>query len=136
MRKKNSPRRQSGNYEVGWGRPPQSTRWRPGQSGNPKGRPKGTKRLATILNEAMQQKIEIQEKGRTRRISVWEAVVKTLRNNALKGDFKAIAFLLAQEPEITRIAEPIPRITAGMTAQEAANVYLRVVKRVRGVDFK
>ena len=42
MRKKNSPRRQSRNYEVGWGRPPQASRWRPGQSGNPKGRPKGT----------------------------------------------------------------------------------------------
>jgi hypothetical protein len=80
----------------------------------------------------MQQKIEINEKGRMRRISVWEAVVKTLRNNALKGDFKAIAFLLCQEPEIARITEPIPKITAGMSSQEVANVYLRFVKESRG----
>jgi hypothetical protein len=132
MRKKKSPSRQSGNYEVGWGRPPQATRWRPGQSGNPKGRPKGTKRLATILHEAMQQKIEINEKGRMRRISVWEAVVKTLRNNALKGDFKAIAFLLAQEPEIARTTEPVPKITKGMSSQEIANAYIRLVKGSRG----
>jgi hypothetical protein len=132
MRKKTSPRRQSRNYEVGWGRPPQATRWRPGQSGNPKGRPKGTKRLATILNEAMQQRLEIQEKGRTRRISVWEAVVRTLRNNALKGDFKAIAFLLAQEPEIARTTEPIPKISADMSAQEAMNYYLRFMKESTG----
>jgi hypothetical protein len=95
-------------------------------------RPKGTKRLATILNEAMQQKLEIQEKGRTRQISVWEAVVKTLRNNALKGDFKAIAFLLAQEPEIARTTEPIPKISADMSAQEAMNVYLRFMKESTG----
>jgi hypothetical protein len=80
----------------------------------------------------MQQKIEINEKGRLRRISVWEAVVKTLRNNALKGDFKAIAFLLAQEPEIARITEPIPKITTGMSPQEVANVYLRFVRESRG----
>jgi Family of unknown function (DUF5681) len=80
----------------------------------------------------MQQKIEVQENGRMRRISVWEAVVRTLRNNALKGDFKAIAFLLAQEPEIARMTEPIPKITASMSAQEAANAYLRLVKASRG----
>jgi uncharacterized protein DUF5681 len=130
MRKKS--RRRSENYEVGKGRPPLSTRWKPGQSGNPRGRPKGTKRLATILHEAMQQKIEINEKGRMRRISVWEAIVKTLRNNALKGDFKAITFLLAQEAEIARITEPIPKSTAGMSSQEIANVYLRLVKASRG----
>jgi hypothetical protein len=129
MRKKS--RRRSENYEVGKGRPPLSTRWKPGQSGNPRGRPKGTKRLATILNEAMQQKIEINEKGQRRRISVWEAIVKTLRNNALKGDFKAISFLLAQEAEIARITEPIPN-TTGMSSQELANVYFRMVKASRG----
>ena len=80
----------------------------------------------------MQQKIEINEKGRMRRISVWEAIVKTLRNNALKGDFKAITFLLAQEAEIARITKPTPKITAGMSSQEIANVYLRMVKERRG----
>jgi hypothetical protein len=80
----------------------------------------------------MQQKLEIQEKGRTRRISVWEAVVRTLRNNALKGDFKAIAFLLAQEPEIARTTEPIPKISADMSAQEAMNYYLRFMKESTG----
>jgi hypothetical protein len=130
MRKKS--RRRSDNYEVGKGRPPLSTRWKPGQSGNPRGRPKGTKGLATILHESMQQKIEINEKGQIRRISVWEAIVKTLRNNALKGDFKAITFLLAQEAEIARITEPAPKITAGMSSQEIANVYLRLVRGSSG----
>jgi hypothetical protein len=130
MRKKS--RRRSENYEVGKGRPPLSTRWKPGQSGNPRGRPKGAKKVATILHETMQQKIEIKEKGQTRRISVWEAIVRTLRNNALKGDFKAITFLLAQEAEIARITAPIPKITKGMSSQELANVYLRLVKGSSG----
>ena len=33
-------------YEVGYGRPPQHTQFRPGQSGNPAGRRKGVRNLA------------------------------------------------------------------------------------------
>jgi Family of unknown function (DUF5681) len=116
----------------GLGPPPASYPLEAWPKWKPKRTAEGHKRLATILNEAMQQKLEIQEKGRTRRISVWEAVVRTLRNNALKGDFKAIAFLLAQEPEIARTTEPIPKISADMSAQEAMNYYLRFMKESTG----
>jgi Family of unknown function (DUF5681) len=40
-------------YKVGKGRPPLSTRWKPGQSGNPKGRPKGAKNMMTCFREAL-----------------------------------------------------------------------------------
>jgi hypothetical protein len=131
MGKKLSPRARRGDYEVGKGRPPLSTRWKPGQSGNSKGRPKGARNLATIFYEALQQKLEIQERGRLRQVSALEAMVKRLINEALKGNIKAIEFLLAKEPEITRKAEPMERITPDMDANEAANVYLRMVRRVR-----
>jgi hypothetical protein len=72
-----------------------------------------------------------QERGRLRQVSALEAMVKRLINEALKGNIKAIEFLLAKEPEITRKAEPMERITPDMDANEAANVYLRMVRRVR-----
>jgi len=40
-------------YEVGYGRPPKATRFKPGCSGNPKGRPKGSKAPKTLLEEAL-----------------------------------------------------------------------------------
>jgi hypothetical protein len=131
MSKKASSRQRRGNYEVGKGRPPLSTRWKPGQSGNPKGRPKGARNLVTIFYEALKQRLEIQERGKVRQITALEAIVKKLINEALKGNLKAIEFLLAKEPEITKKAEPIKKITSDTDAHDAASVYLRMVRASR-----
>jgi len=126
--RKNPPKRHSGNCEIGKGRPPLTTRWKPGQSGNPKGRPKGAKNLATIFNEALNQKFEIREKGRPRTITAREGIVRRVVNEALKGNIKATAFALAKEPEIARNAEPLKMITRDMSPQEAAAIYARIIK--------
>lgn len=118
----------SRNYEIGKGRPPVATRWKAGQSGNPKGRPKGAKNLTTIFSEALNQKFEIQENGRIRKISAREGIVRRVVNQALKGDIKATAFVLAKEPEIARKTQAMERITLDMTPQEVARVYARVVR--------
>jgi hypothetical protein len=49
-------RRRSGAYAVGYGRPPVATRFRPGHSGNPEGRPKGSKSAASIARETLERK--------------------------------------------------------------------------------
>jgi hypothetical protein len=49
---------------VGYGRPPRSTRFKPGQSGNPKGRPKGVQSLGAILDKALAARVSVQENGR------------------------------------------------------------------------
>ena len=131
MRAKPSTRRKTADYEVGWGKPPRATRWKPGQSGNPRGRPRGSKSLASIYNKIMQQKVEIQEHGKIVRISMWEAILRKLRQSALKGDFKAIAFLLAQEPEIAKKVEPPPKLGKNLTAEEAQAAYDRFRQMVR-----
>jgi hypothetical protein len=99
------PKQHSGDYEVGKGRPPQRTRWKPGQSGNPKGRPKGTRSLATVFYQVLNRIIEIRENGKTRKITAREGIAMQLVHQALKGDTKAVTFLLAKEPEISRVAE-------------------------------
>jgi hypothetical protein len=51
-------------YEVGYGRPPRHTRFELGRSGNPRGRPGGSKNLSTLLSEALQEPVIVVENGR------------------------------------------------------------------------
>jgi hypothetical protein len=78
-----------GDYVVGKGRPPLSTRWKPGQSGNPKGRPKRAKNMITHPHKALSKMIAIREDGKIRKASVREAIAISITNLALKkGDPK------------------------------------------------
>src|ERR1700683_4792473 len=69
--------------DVGYGRPPQATRFKPGQSGNPRGRPKGSVNLGTALNRTMRERIVIVEQGRRKTISKAEAIAKQAANRAV-----------------------------------------------------
>jgi hypothetical protein len=82
------------NNDAGYGKPPRAHQFKPGKSGNPKDRPKGAKSAATILNELMQQKISLNERGRTRRITVLEGILRRIAEDCLKGNIKSAAFLL------------------------------------------
>jgi len=76
----------SGNYVVGYGKPPKNTRFKEGTSGNPKGRHKGTKNLKTDLAEELAEQIHLTEGGRKITISKQRAVLKGLMIKAVKGD--------------------------------------------------
>ncbi len=80
--------------DVGYGKPPRSHRFKPGKSGNPKGRPKGAKSEATILLELFNRKIEIRQNGRVRKITVLEGIFHKLAEDSLKGNTKSAAFVL------------------------------------------
>lgn len=92
------------NNEVGYGRPPVRTRFVKGRSGNPKGRPKGTRNLVTDLNEELSEPVMVREGDRLTRCSKQRAIVKKLVNEAAKGDMRAISQLVAlylRTPEST-----------------------------------
>jgi len=95
-----------GTYEVGYARPPKRTQFKAGQSGNPRGRPKGAKNEATILREIMTRKVDIRENGRTRKISVLTAILLKFTETALKGDAKSATFLLNRYGQAERDAPP------------------------------
>jgi hypothetical protein len=80
-----------GDYEVGYGRPPQHTRFKPNRSGNPKGRPRGSQNLKTDLKEELAEHITLREGNREIRISKQRAMVKSLVAKAIKGDQRAAA---------------------------------------------
>src|SRR5580704_7516686 len=80
--------------KVGYGRPPTHTRFVKGRSGNPKGRPKGTKNFQTDLSAEFEETIPIREGSRVRRISKQRALIKTVMSKALKGDTRAAEVLV------------------------------------------
>jgi hypothetical protein len=65
-------------YEVGHGKPPKSTQFKKGQSGNPKGRPKGSKNFATVYHKVGREFVTVKENGRTRRLTKQEALLVDL----------------------------------------------------------
>src|SRR5438552_9846043 len=90
---------------VGYGKPPAATRFKPGKSGNPKGRPKGSANLATDLSAELGEQITVREGGRPRRISKQRALIKSLMAKALQGDVRATTAMLGLYARV--IAEPL-----------------------------
>jgi hypothetical protein len=93
-------------YQVGYGKPPHHTRFRRGQSGNPRGRPAGSRNLATLVNEALNEPVIVVENGGRRKISKREAIIKQLVNRSAKADWRAIKILLDMVRELEGRIEP------------------------------
>ena len=83
--------------EVGYRRPPRAHQFKPGQSGNPRGRPKGAKNEATILRAILNRKIEIREGARARKVTIREAILLGITEDALKRNIKAADFVFTRE---------------------------------------
>jgi hypothetical protein len=79
----------------GYGKPPESTRFHKGVSGNPKGRPKGSRNVATVVAKTLREKVVISEHGQRKTISKLEAAIKQLVNKSASGDLRALQMLVA-----------------------------------------
>jgi hypothetical protein len=88
-------------YEVGYGRPPRASRFAKGKSGNPNGRPKGSKNLSTVVLRESRQRVRINGPSGARTLSKLEAAVRQVSNKAAQGDLRASRdlFSLVQHSE-------------------------------------
>jgi hypothetical protein len=82
-------------YKVGYKKPPRDHQFKSGQSGNPRGRPRGTPSFKSDLVAELQQQIVMVEDGRRRKISKQRALIQNLISSALKNDKTAVNALLA-----------------------------------------
>src|SRR5215468_7495670 len=103
-------------YEVGYRKPPKTTRFKAGTSGNPKGRPKGSTNLATDLAAELNEQITVREGGQARRVTKQRALIKSLTAQALKGDVRAATALLALYARV--ISEPAAAENASIEEDE------------------
>lgn len=81
-------------YEIGYRRPPPSGQFKKGASGNPKGRPKGSKNFMTLLEQELAQKIVVNEGGRRKTVTRLQAMVMRMVAGALQGDHKNLLTLV------------------------------------------
>src|SRR5207302_1250227 len=86
-----SYQRQPGEYPVGYDRPPKASQFKKGQSGNPRGRPKGTRNVRSALQKALTAKVVVRSSNRSRRVPAIVALHQQQLHRGLKGDNRAAA---------------------------------------------
>ena len=124
----------NGSYEIGFGKPPVRSRFKKGQSGNRKGRPKGALNLATVLDRIMRETVVTREYGRRRPKTKLEAMISQLTNKAVSGDAHATRLLCqllrsAEEPSVA--GEP----TTGFS-EEDRKVIANMLKRFQASSME
>ena len=98
---------------VGFGKPPAHTRFKKGQSGNPKGRPKGSLNPATVAGRTAREQVVINENGQRKTVTKLEVAIKQLINKAMSGDLGAWR-------EVCRLVESIEQQEQGRVATVAS----------------
>jgi len=96
MTRTTKPPRDPG-YHVGYRCPPRDSQFKPGQSGNPRGRPRRDTSLLAILGRSLNELVTIRIEGRPRRVPLSEALIRKMLADAARGDHRARAQILKLE---------------------------------------
>jgi hypothetical protein len=115
---------------VGYGNPPKATRFKKGQSGNPKGRRQGTLNVATVLERALREKVVINENGRRKTITKLEAVIKQLVNKGASGDLRSGLQVMDRAGEAEMRAGQSPS-TSPTRSEDDRKVMESILKRIQ-----
>jgi hypothetical protein len=121
-------------YAVGYGRPPLETRFQKGQSGNPEGRPRSTKKLVTLLAEVLSQRSGLPNPDGSWMTKA-EAIFFSLANQASSPDLKAKKLLFdvlvkLQQANICCTSDRLPEIQLDDSESGAPNDVSAAIDRV------
>lgn len=119
-------------YEVGYRKPPRQTRFRKGRSGNPKGRPRGSQNLSSVVAKVGRERVKVTSERGSHSITKLEASLIQLANKAASGDLRAIRDLLnlvksLEDPEQTSFTPLIPH-------ERDKNVMASIIERIRNSE--
>jgi len=118
---------------IGYRRPPAKSRFKPGKSGNPKGRPTGVKNFATAIAEELDHRVPVTENGRRRKISKRQVIAKQVINKAASGDLKAAQTIFTQD-RLNEDAVPADGAASALDGPHRPLVMAEIVRRIRLMD--
>ncbi len=113
---------------TGYGRPPAEHRFRPGRSGNPKGRPRGDTSFRRLLERELAEPVPVKEAGKRKKLSRRCVIVKRLVSEAMAGNPKHLAIVLAQDPAS---ADVLDEVAAALSRPADDLVKQGLIRRLR-----
>jgi len=127
-------------YQIGYGKPPKATRFKPGRSGNPKGRPKRDASLSNIVNGVFEAPTQYRENGQARTATRREVELISLVQRAIQGDVGAADILLRKRAHALRgagassnrllIHDWLPDYAGQTAAQKARDLGLAIESQI------
>jgi Family of unknown function (DUF5681) len=120
----------------GRGNPPSHTRFKPGQSGNPKGRPKGSRSLAQEIQRQMQKTAVVMIDGKPKRRTFREMSAQQVTHASAKGSLRAFEVAAKYEAQ-TLASEPAPRAsveTLALDDDAYRRIHERLTRRLAKID--
>jgi hypothetical protein len=122
--------------KVGYGRPPVHSRFKPGQSGNPRGRPKGTLNFTTDLKRTLQAPVTLNDGRKTRRVTTQEAALLRLAEKALNGDPRALEKLVSLSATLSTNNAESPSKTMAADDQAILDRYRQLILNETNSPFE
>ena len=122
-----------GSYEVGNCKPPKHSQFQKGQSGNAKGRPKGSKNLKTLIREEFFKPVTVVEKGKSTKIPRIRAIVRKITVDALTGGHQEAKLALNTFAKCDDTVDPstIVELMAGQTAFELTPEEYEIITKLK-----
>lgn len=97
--------------KVGYRRPPKASQFKPGESGNPKGRPKGSHSILSAIKAELDSSVEITVGGEPKKMTKRQAIAKAVVHKGIKGDTRALAEIIKLEEKSQSNRSPIPPVS-------------------------
>ncbi len=114
--------------KVGYRRPPKAHRFKPGQSGNPEGRPRDGRSLSRVLDEALAQRTTVRVDGRARKVTKLEAMTRKLADLAAQGDARIVRLLLGELHKAEERAAEEPAMQDAFSAADQEVIATLIVR--------
>lgn len=121
------------NTTVGYKQPPKANQFKPGQSGNRRGRPKGSLNFSTILEKELSERVQVSENGRQKTMTKKQIIAKRLINKATEGDPKAVPIVL-NETRLIDERNAQPESQGFVPLPEDLKIMQSIIDRIRNTN--